>query len=223
MYGARLSQLWEGTNLDNVKAVWAEDLAGYSGIEIRTGIDACKVRPWPPTLPEFLLLCRPALDPQSSFYEAVEQMRIRLQGLGVDVWSNPKVYWAAVEIGSSDLNQIGWEQIKHRWSKVLEKAKSDPVTAFRKELPQPGYQSIDRNEAARRVELLANTLKCDANGSRAWAVRLARREASGDSLVNVCSHAWREALGFSARISVSSALELIDGGLVDVKQTFKRS
>ena len=60
MYGTKLSDLWRGSDPHEVKAVWAEKLAGFYDMPdcIKNALDACDDKPWPPTLPEFIALCR---------------------------------------------------------------------------------------------------------------------------------------------------------------------
>lgn len=62
LYGARFHDLWKGANPENVKAVWAEKLAGFHDRPevLKAALDACDDKPWPPTLPEFLGFCRNA-------------------------------------------------------------------------------------------------------------------------------------------------------------------
>jgi hypothetical protein len=105
MYGNKFMDLWRGLDLEKVKMAWADDLSGFTGDEIKRGLDACKLSQWPPTLPEFMMFCRPVVDSRTQWAEACEQMRIRLQGKGQDKWSCNQVYWAAVAIGWYDLNQ----------------------------------------------------------------------------------------------------------------------
>ncbi len=61
-YGSKFNDLWRGSNLADVKAMWARKLAGFEDKPkaIRAALDALDERPFPPTLPEFLLLCRDA-------------------------------------------------------------------------------------------------------------------------------------------------------------------
>jgi len=61
-YGAKFTDLWRGTDLAAVKALWAQKLAGFSDQPkaIKAALDALDERPFPPTLPEFLALCREA-------------------------------------------------------------------------------------------------------------------------------------------------------------------
>lgn len=60
MYGAKFADAWKGCNLANVKTVWAEALGACSRDELAAGIAGCMAKEWPPTLPEFLKLCRQA-------------------------------------------------------------------------------------------------------------------------------------------------------------------
>lgn len=62
LYGSRFADLWRGTDAENVKAVWAEKLAGFHDRPevLKAALDACDDKPWPPTLPEFLGFCRNA-------------------------------------------------------------------------------------------------------------------------------------------------------------------
>lgn len=132
---------------ERVKQAWAEELAGYSSTEIKRGLDACRTKPWPPTLPEFLVMCRPVLDAKTEWAEACEQMRIRLQGQGGDTWTRPEVYWAAVSIGWYDLNSTAWEQIRTRWTNALTHANPHPIPEYLAALPAPGKHSMSREEA----------------------------------------------------------------------------
>lgn len=153
MYGNKFADMWRGIDTNAIKAAWAEDLAGYTPDELKRGLEWCKTQAWPPTLPEFMTACRPVADARTEWAEACEQMRIRLEGKGADVWSRPQVYWAAVSIGWYDLNSTAWEQIKTRWANALANAKADPVPEYRAALPAPGKQTLGREEADR---VLAN-------------------------------------------------------------------
>lgn len=58
MYGAAFGRQWEGTNLPDVKSVWAEKLGGFNAAQIGAALNSCDERPYPPNLPEFIDLCR---------------------------------------------------------------------------------------------------------------------------------------------------------------------
>ena len=62
LYGSKFANLWQGTDIANVKRLWAEKLSGFEDKPkaIKLALDALDERPFPPTLPEFLVLCRTA-------------------------------------------------------------------------------------------------------------------------------------------------------------------
>lgn len=212
-YGARFADAWRGIDPAAMKRCWAEELAGYSRDEIAAGVRALKTRDWPPTLPEFLKLCRPPTDTRVDWADACEQMRIRLQGHGADRWSRPQVYWAAVAIGAYDLNALAWEQIRSRWEKALASAKTDPIPEYRAQLPAPGQQTITREEAASRISEIRGRLGAGiplpgtTQAGTQWAVTLMEREARGDVLPSISRTSWREVLGYAPDADAKAALE----------------
>lgn len=202
-YGARFADAWRGIDPDAMKRCWADELSDYTGEEIAQGVHALKNRDWPPTLPEFLRLCRSPLDPKAEWAEACEQMRIRLQGNGEDRWNSVRTYWAAVAIGWYDLNSMGWDAIKTRWINALEKARTDPIPEYLAQLPSPERKSVTRDEAAARLIEIKNKLGVSAlpgttEPGLKWAYRLLEREASGEALVNVARSSYREVLGMDS-------------------------
>ncbi len=60
MYGAKFADAWKGCDLLNVKAIWAETLGAMSREELAAGVAGCMGKDWPPTLPEFVKLCKAA-------------------------------------------------------------------------------------------------------------------------------------------------------------------
>lgn len=210
MYGTKFLDLWRDMDVQAVKAAWAEDLAGMTVDEIKAGIDALKTKPWPPTLPEFIALCRPVLDPKVEWAEACEQMRIRLQGKGEDRWSRPQVYWAAVKIGQYDLERQPWEQIKARWIYSLDNAKADPLPEYHAPLPAPGKTTTTNDVAKQKIAEATEKSGIknvgDGQPSTRWAVALAVRESNGEVLSQVQQDFWRGALGVKAGISAKDYL-----------------
>ena len=45
--------------MESAKLDWQDALKGYSGNEIKRGIESARVLEWAPTIGEFLKLCRP--------------------------------------------------------------------------------------------------------------------------------------------------------------------
>jgi len=123
-YGTLFADRWRGMNLGEVKAAWASKLADLSPGELKRGIDA--LPGFPPTLPEFALLCRPKPNPEAAHAEAC-----RLIGR-LDGWSDCSVFWAAREIGYHDLKTLPYRDIRGRWIDALERA-----WASRKPIPEP--------------------------------------------------------------------------------------
>ncbi len=122
------------TNIENWREAWAEAFTEerITFDEVMSGIRACrKSHQFPPTLPEFLQLCREPIDYDKAFFEAVAQMGIRrrpsvrlvdgaiVQCYGKDTWSNPAVYWAAIAMGR-DLDQ-NYKFVRSRWHYELDR------------------------------------------------------------------------------------------------------
>lgn len=62
LYGSKFADLWRGTDPETVKHTWAAKLSGFKDMPkaIKEALDALDSKPFPPTLPEFLELCREA-------------------------------------------------------------------------------------------------------------------------------------------------------------------
>lgn len=71
-YGRLWLDRYAGTGLSpqEVEDEWAHELAGFTEQEIRRGLDGCRTLKFPPTLPEFSALCRPATSVRPSGDEA---------------------------------------------------------------------------------------------------------------------------------------------------------
>ncbi len=178
MYGARFADAWKGCNLANVKAVWAETLGALTRDELATGVAACQKKPFPPTLPEFITLCRPPIDFEDAFLFAVRQMARRDRG--DDEWPVPAVFWAAVQIGSFDLRNSSWATIEKRWRRVLQaeidKGEWQPIPPRSVALPAPGGTS-PRPEV---VSVIAERVAGDMTmGGRLDLLVWAKRPRSG--------------------------------------------
>lgn len=109
--------------LEDWKVCWAEELAerGVTFDEIKRGLARCiELYGWPPSFPEFLQACRPSLDPEHAFHEALKQMSLRDKGR--DEWSSAVIFHAAVSMGR-DLMSYSYQQVKVRWANALDEAK----------------------------------------------------------------------------------------------------
>lgn len=164
-YGSRFADFWSGgaDQIANIKKIWAEELSGYTVDEIRIGLDACKKRDYPPSLPQFMSMCRPPIDYEVSFYEAVEQIRLRRENK--DIWSSPAIYWAASKM-EFDLQQMAYDAIKTRWKYAIDKAMADindgkipnEVPKYLTALPAPGETLVSHEKAKENLEKIQKML-----------------------------------------------------------------
>jgi hypothetical protein len=177
MYGAKFSQQWQGLTPRALKDSWDEKLAGMTEREIRTGLVACLARDWPPTVPEFLRLCRPWASPEVAFHDAVAGIAARRRG-DIGLWPHPAVYWAAVAVGAHDLLNCGYSVMKARWERALtdELAKGQwaPVPEPLPALPGPGQTLATREEAEAAMKRLGadKVLIQGGRDQRRWARKI---------------------------------------------------
>lgn len=60
----KMSAMWHGANVDDVKRTWARTLSAYPPSALRAAADALgeECGPWPPTLTEFVSLVRSKVE-----------------------------------------------------------------------------------------------------------------------------------------------------------------
>lgn len=153
----------------NAKRVWGEELAGFTPEEIKRGLSA--QYDYLPDCDKFKLACRPTIDLEQAFCEAVQQMQKRKDNK--DSWTNPVIYWAAVELGN-DLNNYPYQSIKARWKSAFDKAKEkiskgdlpNSVPQRLVAIPAPGKSTVSKEEAEKRfAEVRAIFSKKIMNGN----------------------------------------------------------
>lgn len=146
----KTSESGQDEGVENAKRVWSEELAGFTPEEIKRGLSA--QYEYLPDCDKFKIACRPTIDLEQSFYEAVQQMHNRK--IGKDKWSSAIIYWAAVELGN-DLNNYPFQSIKARWKKAIDKAKegitegkfSNNVPERLIQIPAPGKTTLSKEKA----------------------------------------------------------------------------
>lgn len=64
IYGNKFSKMWESVDLTELKLLWSEKLAKYVDHPecFKYALRACEDNPWPPTLSEFMILCRECIE-----------------------------------------------------------------------------------------------------------------------------------------------------------------
>ena len=155
--GGSMSNVYASADPDRVKAEWAEALAGFSADEVKRGLAATRTRRFAPNLPEFLHLCRPALDPELAWIEAEHGMASRTKGERFG-WSHPAVYWAGRQF-SFELRSSSYEQCRKRWAAALtaEFAKgawAAPPDPTQRRIAAPEQQTFHPELAAQAREKL---------------------------------------------------------------------
>ena len=118
IYGNKFAEMWRDIDIETVKATWAQELGKLSRDEIARGANALMAQEWPPTLPQFIKLCKPSVDAVAAYYEAVNGVVAREHG-NVGEWSHPAIFWASVKVGAFDLKHQTYSQIKTRWESAL--------------------------------------------------------------------------------------------------------
>lgn len=168
--------------IEDWKQAWAEafDEEGVSPADVAQGIKNCRrLFDWPPSLPEFLRACRPQLEPETAFFQAVRGMQARARG-EMGEWSHPAIYYAAVSVGQFDLLNQAYTQLGQRWQKVLneELAKGQwaEIPLPRLALASPEDKERGRREGQRRVRDLAQVIVGDKHKDPlVWANRILER------------------------------------------------
>lgn len=186
-YGKKFVDQWGAVDTDKLIAHWSRELAGYLPAELKRGYEALAGRDWPPSLPEFKRMCRPAVDGLVAYYEAVEGVRARERG-EMGTWSHPAIFWASVKL-AFDLKSLSYSSIKDRWevalSTEMDKGQWAEIPQPALALPAPGKGHLSREEATRRLaELHANAVIKPVSGKhdyRAWIGKVLGRAKKKDS------------------------------------------
>ena len=166
-----------------VKATWAEDLGEYTVEEIKHGIDACKRKEWPPTLPEFLAMCRPPINYEAAFYETVEQLRLREDGR--DQWPKPAQYWASRLVGG-DMMRFPYRDLQTRWRNALDASMREEQTAVpprRGALPAPGGTTTP--SVAKAAAAALRQMTSQPKDPLAWARKIMERKEAGEIMPTI--------------------------------------
>lgn len=128
-YGKHFADMWAGQDMLMVKAVWSDELDGLTREQLKHGFEACRRLKFPPTLPEFISLCQPAVDPEELFREALIQLRRRDMDQP-ESWSSPLPFWAALQYGVYEMRHDSWERASKRWTRIVNELQAkalDPV------------------------------------------------------------------------------------------------
>jgi hypothetical protein len=200
-YGKRFGDQWAQCDMDKLIAHWAAELAGYSGAELKRGVDALATRDWPPTLPEFKRMCRPPIDPMRAYYEAVAGVQARFAG-EFGTWSHPAIYWAAMPM-AVELREQAFSAVKARWETALAeqlgRGEWEEIPKPMLQLSAPGMAATSSAKAREAIkQLVGQVVHKPADGDpKGWAQRILDRAAAGQKVTPTMLSMAREALSGS--------------------------
>lgn len=196
--------------IDDWKKMWSHAFIS-NGITAKMAFEAiercAKEYPkWPPTEGEFIALCRPEIDYEQAFHDAVRQMHKRMQNDpdDRDFWPMPAMYWAAVDFGQFELRTVSYGQAAARWKRLLDKRRESDcpdVPVFVLQIAAPARD--DAGVAITSAEAKATAMRAMANlagrvPSREVAISKARdilrRHAAGESITYTQVKFAKEAL-----------------------------
>ena len=182
LYGNKFADMWRGSDVAMVKELWAHELGKLTRDEVTKGAQALMTLDWPPTLPQFIKLCRPPLDAQKAFVEALNGLVARDRG-EVGVWSHPAIFWATTRIGAFDMKNSTYPQIMGRWQAALEDELAKKEWA---EIPKPALQipveKVAKNVAEKYLAQL-KSFSAESNDGvdhKRWAKKIMARYEAGD-------------------------------------------
>jgi hypothetical protein len=190
LYGARFNDQWRKVELGAMRRHWGIALGKLTVEQIRRGMALLETLDLPPTLPQFIKLCKPALDPQAAYFEAVAGINAREHGQA-GVWSDPAIYWATTVIGAFDLKNQAYAQICRRWQAALADAQANPrnelIPAPDAKLPESDEVAMPQDKAPEivAIEVAAKLTRPAAHNDdpKRWAKRIQERIAIGDKTV----------------------------------------
>jgi len=137
LYGNRMEKMWSGIGKGQLMVFWHMKLEDLTEEEFSRGVKALDRQEHPPSLPQFMSLCRPEVNAVAAYYEAVKGLQERRLGRKGE-WSHPAIFWAASQMAFDLLNQTQ-TQVEKRWKEVLilqyEKTTWQPVPDVPAPLP----------------------------------------------------------------------------------------
>jgi hypothetical protein len=170
-YQNRWRAAFSGENaIANWRETWAEsfDDERIKPADIATAIKAVTRKyDWPPSLAEFLKLCRPAPEYELLHRDAVKAMR-------TGEWDSPLLYWATQKTGGFEMRSEPYKRTEKIWKSAIDDLMASgilpDIPPQREPLPAPGQQSISREDAAKRIAELGAVV--GITSSKAWAKRI---------------------------------------------------
>lgn len=184
LYGNRMEKMWSGMDKSQVMVFWHLKLEGFTRDEFMRGVKAVDSLEYPPTLPQFLNLCRPPVDPVKAYHEAVKGVQDRRNG-EMGKWSHPAIFWTAASM-AHDLLNMSYQQVKPHFEKKLEEELSrtswQEIPPVSESLPAPEInREKGKVEAEKMLQRVGaeNVVKKTANGDTNWIHNNLKRMKEG--------------------------------------------
>ncbi len=203
LYGAQFKALWRDMDRQQIMMHWGAELGRLSTSQLARGLERLATNAINPTLPQFIRLCKPEIDPRAAYFEAVSGVVARERG-EVGAWSNPAIYWAATAVGAFDLKTKPYAQIKCIWEAALAAeqahphAEPVPPPQVPQVCPDKGKSQRSPNATRKIVAELHSTLAQTRQNNpdhKRWARRIQSRVDAGDqSVTDLQAQVSRQAL-----------------------------
>lgn len=164
VFARRFSHKWEKTNNDaKARSVWLEDLRcnGVTDEMINTGIMKSSALDWPPSVGEFIKLCKPS-DEDLGIPGADEAYKAAATGN----WRlHPIVWHAAQKVGTYELRNHAEANVRPRflveYSRLVQEARSGEVFHMpdEQDVPRIERQYMSRQEVKEKTASLLRSLR----------------------------------------------------------------
>jgi len=183
LYGNKFLDMWRDIDLHSVKQTWANELGKLSRDDVARGANALSQQEWPPTLPQFISLCKVKINSLSGYYEAINGLVARERG-EIGEWSHPAIFWASVKVGAFDLKNQGYAAIKGRWEAAFEEemAKGQWAAIPEPMIALPQLTNAASKEVAERYIAETQVIKKQESNvdHKRWAKLIMERHKAGD-------------------------------------------
>jgi|ERR1051326_1208638 hypothetical protein len=180
-YGKRFTDQWKDFSDQQIADNWLEALYDYSIYELMTGYVGLRDKDWPPSIPEFLNLCRTKIDYEKAYWEALGGIQARQRG-EVGTWSHPAIFFASTGLYHDILN-LPYDKLKSRWEMALDRELSKNNWP---NIPVPPKQitndpKITKEEAEKMMREINDNHKTFKTGPKdAWFKGILDRHKKGD-------------------------------------------
>lgn len=184
LYGNRMEKMWNGMDKGQVMVFWHLKLEDLTQDEFTRGVKLLDRQEHPPSLPQFLKLCRPDVDPMKAYYEAVKGLQERRAG-NKGEWSHPAIFWAASSM-AFDLLNMSQSQVEKRWKAALDQQYQQTTWQPVPDVPVALNLTVDKAGQAKVKQKINEVLARARNdrGNTEWLTGTGERKGNLQRLVD---------------------------------------